>query len=427
MATSEERQEGEVPGGTGFENLEIAGGGGRVGRTVNEEDEAEASRRWREAGGRAVESGEELPSEGEEEEEPGGFGETRYGGGDHSVEEDVDHVGEGEEFWSQVDDDEELYERGSAGPGSVGQDSGPAPVGTGEGAVESGVVAGGAAGSVESGAADGVGAGDRAGVGEGGAGEDDLSGLVLDLRGEENMTLVRAVHAHLGAVGVGRALRVEGDVVQSMLQGRVRFSPELRGWLEATVQGLDARGELADLDLFRPGPAERGAVLDEELTETHRGVGTELVGRRGRVMLAPVEDAPPQEREVVTALMGGERAAPLVTVDGFQVQRERMRASMWGARTLAFATQFRLGLSPDDQYVAMSVVQQLEMCLIMYFGDSLPEPGAPWDMQRRYREVELRLGRLRWIERRVADSQRGFRGVWNWVLGSPEAVGQGVI
>ena len=90
---------------------------------------------------------------------------------------------------------------------------------------------------------------------------------------------------------------------------------------------------------------------------------------------------------------------------------------MGGARTLAFATQFRLGLSPDDQYVAMSVVQQLEMCLIMYFGDSLPEPGAPWDMQRRYREVELRLGRLRWIERRVADSQRGFRGVWNWVLG----------
>ena len=280
MAMSEERQEGEVPGGTGFENLEIAGGGGRVGRTVNEEDEAEANRRWREAGGRAVESGEELPSEGAEDEEPGGFGETRYGGGDHSVEEDVDHVGEGEEFWSRADDEaDELYEAG-------GQGGGPATALPGASGVEAGAGAGPTAGPGASGVDAGPAGGSADGVGGievvgGDEGEDDLSGLVLDLRGEENMTLVRAVHAHLGAVGVGRALRVQGDVVQSMLQGRVRFSPELRGWLEATVQELVARGELADLDLFRPGPVERGAVLDEELMETHRGVGSELLGQRG--------------------------------------------------------------------------------------------------------------------------------------------------
>ena len=245
MATSEERQEGEVPGGTGFENLEIAGGGGRVGRTVNEEDEAEANRRWREAGGRAVESGEELPSEGAEDDEPGGFGETRYGGGDHSVEEDVDHVGEGEDFWSRADDEaDELYEAG-------GQGGGPATALPGASSVEAGAGAGptaapGASG-VDAGAgvdagpaggsADGVGGIEVVGGDDEGEEEDDLSGLVLDLRGEENMTLVRAVHAHLGAVGVGRALRVEGDVVQSMLQGRVRFSPELRGWLEEVGVG----------------------------------------------------------------------------------------------------------------------------------------------------------------------------------------------
>ena len=70
-------------------------------------------------------------------------------------------------------------------------------------------------------------------------------------------------------------------------------------------------------------------------------------------MLAAVEDATTQVRcggDAADRCRAGE--LPLVTVDGFQVQRERMRASIRGARTLAIATQCRLGSIPSDQYVA---------------------------------------------------------------------------
>ena len=251
---------------------------------------------------------------------------------------------------------------GPVGDGVVGDVKGPGPVGDGvgsglggDGVVLDGDLDGMGDGDIsryeeefrEQGGLDGDGGDEDVGeFSEGDEWEDEPGQLVRDVSGEENMTLMRAVQAHYGSGGMARTLKVDGDTVQQMMLGRVRFTPQLRQWLEATVQGLDARGELAELSQYRDGPVERRVVPDSEITERSREVvGGELVGRGGRVMLAPVEAAPEEEREVVSALMGGDRPVPLVTVDGFQVQRERMRASMWGARTLAFATQFRLGRS----------------------------------------------------------------------------------
>ena len=116
--------------------------------------------------------------------------------------------------------------------------------------------------------------------------EDEPGVLVRDLSSEENMTLLRAVNTHLGGGGMARVLRVPGETVQKMMEGRVRFTPELRQWLEATVQGLDARGELKDMELYRDGPGEYRVVPDSEVEGRPRAVvGGELIGRGGRVSL----------------------------------------------------------------------------------------------------------------------------------------------
>ena len=64
-------------------------------------------------------------------------------------------------------------------------------------------------------------------------------------------------------------------------------------------------------------------------------------------------------------------------------QREQVRLSMWRARSLAISTQFNLDSQYSEHLAALAVIAEIELCLIMYFMDSVPTTGESWDSERR--------------------------------------------
>ena len=60
---------------------------------------------------------------------------------------------------------------------------------------------------------------------------------------------------------------------------------------------------------------------------------------------------------------------------------------------------------------------KIELALITYFSESIPDPGENWDGRRKYREIDTRLKRLRWVNRELKKEYGGLKGAWNWLLG----------
>ena len=58
---------------------------------------------------------------------------------------------------------------------------------------------------------------------------------------------------------------------------------------------------------------------------------------------------------------------------------------------LAQISQYQIGKSRIENLAALEMVTQVELALIAYFGESVPEAGVDWDGERRAREIERRL------------------------------------
>ena len=84
--------------------------------------------------------------------------------------------------------------------------------------------------------------------------------------------------------------------------------------------------------------------------------------------------------------------------------------SLRNAYTMATMTQYRIGMTRMETVTALGLVTQIELALITYFRESLPEPGQNWDSQKRAREIERRLAWLRWVEQQQNDEDSGFEG-----------------
>ena len=69
--------------------------------------------------------------------------------------------------------------------------------------------------------------------------------------------------------------------------------------------------------------------------------------------------------------------------------------SLRNAHVMATMTQYRIGMTRMETVTALGLVTQIELALITYFRESLPEPGQNWDSRKRAREIERRLARLR--------------------------------
>ena len=91
--------------------------------------------------------------------------------------------------------------------------------------------------------------------------------------------------------------------------------------------------------------------------------------------------------------------------------------SLRNAHALAIMTQYRIGMTHLETVTSLGLVTQIELALITYFRESLPEPGQNWDSQKRAREIERRLARLRWVEQEQEREDSGLKGVWNRVRG----------
>ncbi len=85
---------------------------------------------------------------------------------------------------------------------------------------------------------------------------------------------------------------------------------------------------------------------------------------------------------------------------------------------------FRLGMSYEEKVAALGLVSQIELALIAYFRESVPEPRQTWDGHRRAREIERRLARLRWVEHEQEKERKGVRGMWNWLVGKEQLSGK---
>ena len=103
---------------------------------------------------------------------------------------------------------------------------------------------------------------------------------------------------------------------------------------------------------------------------------------------------------------------------------ERKRISLRSARALALISQFRLGVKYQERVAALGLVTQIELALISFFQESAPEPGVAWDGERRAREIERRLARLRWVEREQEREYGWLKWVWNRLVGRHKVSGK---
>ena len=71
-------------------------------------------------------------------------------------------------------------------------------------------------------------------------------------------------------------------------------------------------------------------------------------------------------------------------------------------------TQHRF-MKRRELVMALGWVAEIELALISFYGDSVPDPGMNWDVERQAREIDIRLERVRWAEEQQEKDYGGRR------------------
>ena len=95
---------------------------------------------------------------------------------------------------------------------------------------------------------------------------------------------------------------------------------------------------------------------------------------------------------------------------------EERRQQLWTAWSIARMTQHRL-MKRRETVAALGWVAEIELALISFYGESLPEPGQKWDLKKQAEEVDIRLSRLRWVQEEQEKEYGGLKGAMRWLLG----------
>ena len=84
-------------------------------------------------------------------------------------------------------------------------------------------------------------------------------------------------------------------------------------------------------------------------------------------------------------------------------------------------------LKHREMVAALSWVAEIELALISFYEDSVPDPDVPWDLERRTREINVRLERLRWAREEKEKEYGGREGDDEVVGGRPDAEREGIV
>ena len=149
----------------------------------------------------------------------------------------------------------------------------------------------------------------------------------------------------------------------------------------------------------------------------HDDVAEQLAGLPGGVPEGMMVDGVLDEQKLADEL-AAEMPAELVLSRSrsWRDNQDARREAMWDMHRLSMMTLPQLGKRYDTYLQVIGAITKIELALVSYFGDTLPEPGMDWDPDKRMRETHRRLARLLWLEREQAKEYGGVRGVWNWLM-----------
>ena len=268
------------------------------------------------------------------------------------------------------------------------------------------------------------------------------------------------VGARLDIVTIAGALEVSGEVVDSYLSGEQVYpeDEEAIGRLEQLEEMCETMAGLVDYGAGFEGEDGSGeGWVEEDDAMVIENVGVEgpvdqFGGGLGAVGVAtgtgqgPVRpyrrlgDAPRVVKQEVPGVevpegdVGGDvvvgldmdgdgkvdlplpRAAVVPRKGTWTEDIEDRRQALWTARSIAQMTQGRL-LKHKEMVAALSWVAEIELALISFYEDSVPDPDVPWDLERRTREINVRLERLRWAREEKEKEYGGVKGMMKWLVG----------
>ncbi len=164
------------------------------------------------------------------------------------------------------------------------------------------------------------------------------------------------------------------------------------------------------------------AILRAWNNKVFGGDGAEYHGGPSEVVVEEIEDDEPPEM-IGIDMDGDGKDDVLVNIvqarpgASWTDEQKQIRDGM--RRSLAFAqmSRFRVDMTHQQYVSSLGVVTRLEVGLISWFGESVPDPLDNWDASRRWREVERRIARLRWVSDEESKEFSGIKGILNRIMG----------
>ena len=208
---------------------------------------------------------------------------------------------------------------------------------------------------------------------------------------------LQSVLGMLGSVVMSERLGVDEEMLYKLLGGEEDMSDEIAGRLAALMTGVESAVKRLPFDEKVRESLERNVT--EDYVQALEPVGIDVDGDGKADFTVPN----------LGIVQGGKPT--------FGDETERRRQNLRSARVTALMTQFRDDMEYEELVAALGMVAQIELALIMAFRESLPEPGQEWDGERRAREIDKRLARLRWVKRENDRMFSGVKGMYNRIKG----------
>ena len=254
---------------------------------------------------------------------------------------------------------------------------------------------------------------------------------------------LRYVVKDLGAPAVCESLGVTLEGLHSLVLGEAELEPEMEEMLSKLCQAfgraIGAVEDLEDVIALSRGQTESDLDYEDAIQGPVSGVEAHLAGVSpdgGGMDASPLASGdgagtgPGAELSAdgisAAGILGEGTGGAGVIMPGkrWSEDIEMRRRALWTARGVAVMSQFRLDLEYHEHVASLACVAQVELALISFFMESVPDPGEVWNPAKRAREIERRLRRIRWSEAEQRREFGGFRGAWNWLVGRKRVSGK---